>query len=58
MKPYGHNRRDKLECVHGCCSGKSGKKKNCREVVDRANRKTARQQMKNECVDDIISEKS
>lgn len=42
MKAYGHSRRDKLECKYGCCTGKSGKAKNCRKVVDRANRKTAR----------------
>lgn len=44
MKPYGHSRRDKLECKYGCCVGKSGKDRTCREVVDRANRKTARQE--------------
>ena len=42
MKAYGHSRKDKLECKHGCCTFKSGRKKNCRKVVDRANRKTAR----------------
>ena len=44
MKPYGHSRSDKIECKYGCCTGKSGKEKNCRGVVDRANRKTARQE--------------
>lgn len=43
MKAYGHNRRDKLECKCGCCTGKSGKDRSCRTVVDRANRKSARQ---------------
>lgn len=43
MKAYGHSRQDKIECRYGCCTTKSGKAKNCRGVVDRANRKTARQ---------------
>jgi hypothetical protein len=43
MKAYGHSRRDKLECKYGCCTGKSGKVKACRKVVDRTHRKTARQ---------------
>jgi hypothetical protein len=43
MKAYGHSRTDKLECEYGCCNGKSGKQKNCRGAVDKANRKTARQ---------------
>ena len=43
MKAYGHSRHDKIECRYGCCTTKSGKAKNCRGVVDRANRKTARQ---------------
>jgi hypothetical protein len=43
MKAYGHSRKDKLECKYGCCTMKSGKLKNCRHIVDRANRKTARQ---------------
>ena len=42
MKAYGHSRSDKLECKYGCCTGKSGKQKNCRAVVDKAKRKTAR----------------
>lgn len=46
MKPYGHSRRDKIECGYGCCTTKSGKNKNCRSVVDRSNRKTARQEGK------------
>lgn len=46
MKPYGHSRTDKLECKYGCCNGKSGKQKNSRKIVDRANRKTARQNNK------------
>ena len=46
MKAYGHTRRDKLECKYGCCTGKSGKKKGCRMIVDRARRKKARQQGK------------
>ena len=47
MKAYGHSRRDKLECKHGCCTTKSGVKKACRKIVDRSNRKTARQEMNN-----------
>lgn len=43
MKAYGHSRKDNWVCKYGCCSSKSDKKKNCREVVDRAKRKTARQ---------------
>lgn len=43
MKAYGHSRHDKIECKYGCCTLKSGKAKNCRSLVDRANRKTARQ---------------
>lgn len=46
MKPYGHSRKDKIECDHGCCTLKSGKKKNCRKVVDKTNRKTARKEAK------------
>lgn len=42
MRPYGHSRRDKLECRDGCCTGKCGAKKYCRERVDRARRKKAR----------------
>jgi hypothetical protein len=44
MKAYGHSRRDKLECKYGCCTGKSGKKLNCRKAVDRSKRKAARQE--------------
>lgn len=51
MKPYGHSRKDKEECKYGCCTLKSGKHKNCRETVDRANRKTARQENKKECLE-------
>lgn len=43
MKAYGHSRSDKIECRYGCCTTKSGKAKNCRTLVDRANRKSARQ---------------
>ena len=46
MKAYGHSRRDKLECKYGCCAGKLvrlGRNK-ARNIVDRANRKTARQE--------------
>lgn len=46
MKAYGHSRRDKIECKYGCCTTKSGPKKNCRAVVDKSNRKTARQSAK------------
>jgi hypothetical protein len=51
MKAYGHSRTDKQECKYGCCTSKSGSKKNCREVVDRANRKTARQISKSEILE-------
>ena len=44
MKPYGHSRRDRLSCDHGCCTEKYGKKKDCRPSTDRARRKTARQE--------------
>lgn len=43
MKAYGHSRRDKLTCTYGCCGFKSQKKMNQRKVVDRTNRKSARQ---------------
>lgn len=44
MHAYGHNRRDKLvECKYGCCTYKSGVHLNCRKVVDKQNRKSARQ---------------
>jgi hypothetical protein len=46
MKAYGHSRKDKQGCKYGCCTGKSGKERNGRPVVDRANRKTARQEAK------------
>ena len=46
MKAYGHSRKDKQECKYGCCTSKSGKEKNCRYVVDKANKKTARQDEK------------
>lgn len=49
MHAYGHSRRDKLECRYGCCTGKSGKDRSCRKTVDRANRKSARQQHRGEC---------
>lgn len=44
MKAYGHSRKDKQECKYGCCTTKSGKEKNCREVVDKTKRKAARQE--------------
>lgn len=49
MKAYGHSRKDKQSCRWGCCTGKSGKERNARPIVDRANRKTARQVQKAEC---------
>lgn len=52
MKAYGHSRRDKLECDYGCCTGKSGKKRNYREEVDRAKRKRARQEARKQRRDD------
>lgn len=54
MHPYGHSRKDKLECQYGCCSFKSGKDKNCRNVVDKANRKTARQEQKKEVKNELV----
>ena len=48
MKPYGHSRKDKIQCKYGCCTTKSGVSKNCRSVVDKANRKAARQGAKKE----------
>ena len=53
MKAYGHSRNDKLECKYGCCTTKSGPKKNCRNIVDRANRKTARQMFNIEIKDGL-----
>lgn len=44
MRPYGHSRKDKQQCKYGCCTWKSGTKMLCRKAVDRANRKTARQE--------------
>ena len=44
MKAYGHSCRDKLECRYSCCTFKSGKHRKSRKAVDRANRKTARQE--------------
>jgi len=55
MKAYGHSRHDKIECRYGCCTLKSGKQKNCRDAVDRANRKTARQSGKIEQTKQILS---
>lgn len=54
MKAYGHSRKDKQQCKYGCCTLKSGKDKNCRVVVDRANRKTARQMSKKEVIEETI----
>jgi hypothetical protein len=44
MKAYGHSRRDKWECKYGCCTTASGRRKHCRTIVDRVNRKSARQE--------------
>ncbi len=54
MHAYGHSRRDKLECIYGCCGGKSVKERKSREVVDRANRKTARQSDKRDIFSRLI----
>ena len=54
MKAYGHSRRDKLTCKFGCCVGKSGKFRNCRDSVDRSNRKTSRQSFKKEIFESIF----
>lgn len=55
MKAYGHTRKDKIECKYGCCTTKSGKKKNCRDIVDKTKHKKARQEQKKECF--MFSEK-
>jgi len=49
MKPYGHSRKDKLECKWGCCTFKSGKYHPWRKIVDKTNKKTARQLNQKEC---------
>lgn len=54
MKPYGHSRTDLMSCLYGCCTTKSGKKKNCRDVVDKNNRKTARQEGKAQIFTSLI----
>ena len=46
MRPFGHSRRDKLQCAYGCCTGKCGKAKNGRRLVDRARRKAGRREGK------------
>jgi len=48
MKAYGHSRKDKFTCKWGCCTFKSGEKKNCRKLVDKTKRKAARQAAKKE----------
>lgn len=48
MKPYGFSRRDKLSCRYGCCDGYCGRKRNCRKIVQRNRRKTARQYAKHQ----------
>jgi hypothetical protein len=53
MKAYGHSRRDMQTCKYGCCTTKSGKKKHCRGLVDRANRKSARQSSKKDIVGEV-----
>lgn len=57
MKAYGHSRRDKLTCRYGCCAGKSAKERSARSVVDRANRKTARQEVQVKSFKETIFEK-
>jgi hypothetical protein len=54
MKAYGHSRTDKLECSYGCCTYKSGKARSCRKQVDRTNRKTARQEAKQEVGSGVV----
>lgn len=53
MKAYGHSRKDKLMCRYGCCGFKSMKFLSCRKVVDKSNRKTARQESQNETKDQL-----
>lgn len=43
MKAYGHTRKDMQRCSYGCCGFKSMKEKNCRHIVDKSKRKSARQ---------------
>lgn len=44
MHAYGHTRRDCRTCKYGCCVLKGNKHKNSHKVVDKARRKTARQE--------------
>lgn len=46
MRAYGFNRRDKLSCKYGCCTGFAGKEKNCRKKSDAEAKKAARLEAK------------
>ncbi len=52
MKPYGHKRSDSKTCVYGCCgvnkSNMNNKLHSKRVLVDKAARRRARQQGKQE----------
>lgn len=48
MKAYGHSRKDMQRCRYGCCGFNSVKQKDCRDVVDKSKRKSARQEGQNE----------
>jgi hypothetical protein len=52
MKPYGHSRTDSRTCKYGCCATKSSKFRSARKVVDRSNKKTARQEAKKSLSDE------
>ena len=43
MKAYGSKRKDMMRCIYGCCGYKGVKERNGSELVDKANRKRARQ---------------
>lgn len=44
MKAYGHKRKNMMRCKYGCCGYKGLKEKNGSEHVDRAARKSSRQE--------------
>lgn len=47
MKAYGHTRSDiGKSCPYGCCTGKSDKRRNLRDVRDRSRRKKERRAAK------------
>ncbi len=56
MHAYGHTRKDKQECDFGCCGTKSLKGRRCQCVVDKTNRKAARQLAAKEITETIETE--